>query len=68
MTELAPECCIVCGIARPEVCDDSEWTYIAGARPVGSLACSNKCLTIAIQRHKRTGRVDCPKEQTNHEQ
>lgn len=68
MLELAPECCIVCGDARPDICGDGVWSYLIGATPVGALACSDKCLAIAIRRHSLTGRVDCPKEQMNHEQ
>ena len=43
-----------------EAVNGSDWTYLAGATPLGALVCSKDCLAIALQRHNRTGRVDSP--------
>lgn len=58
MPELAPEGCVVCGKERPEVDHEQTWRYIADATPAGALACSDACLSVALERHQKTGRVD----------
>lgn len=71
MTELAPESCIVCGKERPKgqdifrqlqeqkfVVDQYTWIYLAGAEPVGSMACGAECAAVAIERFNTTGRCD----------
>ena len=60
-TEIAPECCIVCGKENPHINNAANWSYLAGSTPIGAMACSKPCLDVAIQRHKTTGRVDTPK-------
>lgn len=59
--ELAPEQCIVCGKkpAKDEAARKAEgWVYLAGATPLGALACGAECAVVAVERWKRTGRVD----------
>ena len=53
--ECAPEGCIVCGSMV-----GMKGTYLAGAKPMGAVACLGKCTEVAIERHKKTGRVDVP--------
>ncbi len=58
--ELARPNCIVCGHKHPEIENSPGWTYLAGSRPIGALTCSDACLKIALERFKKTGRVDAP--------
>lgn len=57
VTELAPEECIVCGKPKPTL-------YLAGAVPVGSMACSADCAEVAIERFMQTGRCDARGEKS----
>lgn len=56
--EIAPECCIVCWKENPKIPNAPGWTYLAGATPIGSMACSEHCTNIAVERFKKTGRCD----------
>jgi hypothetical protein len=56
--DVAPEDCIVCGEKNPHIENAPGWTYLAGAVPLGAVACSLSCTAIAIDRFKRTGRCD----------
>lgn len=58
--ELAPFACIVCGKPKPEGVIENcpGWSYLAGAKPIGALTCSDDCLEVALERHRKTGRVD----------
>lgn len=65
MTELAPDACIVCGKKRPETPIGPRrypyphtWVYLAGAMPVGFMACSPECAEVAVERFLKTGRCD----------
>lgn len=58
MTEIARTGCIVCRKPHPGVENAPGWTYIAGAKPLGAMTCSDTCLKVAVDRYKRTGRVD----------
>lgn len=51
--KLAPEACIVCGKKPPHPLN-----YLAGADPVGSMACPGKCTETAIERVQKYGRTD----------
>lgn len=63
LSEMAPSGCIVCGKPKDYVCQPkTNWIYLAGAKPLGAVVCSVKCELEAIERHKRTGRVDAPEE------
>jgi Pyruvate/2-oxoacid:ferredoxin oxidoreductase delta subunit len=64
--EIAPNCCIVCGQAKPIKDREKKWSYIAGTRPPGAIVCSDKCLRKAIKRHETTGRVDTPEMRMYH--
>jgi hypothetical protein len=58
--EIAPEACIVCAKPAP-IADKAAgqgWRYLAGAKPLGSLACSQRCQDVAIRRFYKTGRCD----------
>jgi len=59
--EVAPAHCIVC-LKHPSGPHGTGWTYISGAYPLGSMACSKKCLEIALHRYSVTGRTDLPLE------
>jgi len=57
--ELAPEECIVCGKKKklpPGTVNT--WVYLAGATPLGSMACGPECATVAVERFVATGRCD----------
>jgi hypothetical protein len=56
--EVAPPCCIVCGKEKPDGENVPGWVYLANAEPVAALACSEACTRTAVERHRRTGRVD----------
>lgn len=56
--ELAPTACIVCGRKHPGGENVPGWAYLAGAQPIGSMACSPKCTEKAVERFHRTGRCD----------
>ena len=56
--EVAPDCCVVCGKAKPDGENVPGWAYLAGSVPLGALACSPACTTKAVERHHKTGRVD----------
>lgn len=59
--EVAPKACIVCGKPAPEGQSNVPgWSYLAGSKPVGAVTCSASCRDKAIDRHRRTGRVDTP--------
>jgi len=61
--EIAPDRCIVCNKPRPntkKAPPGTDWTYLSGSTPVGAMACTKKCADVAVERHKRTGRVDLP--------
>ncbi len=69
MTELAPDACIVCGKPRPLTPDgrqyqSSSWFYLAAATPLGSMACSPECATVAVERFQKTGRCDSTGEKS----
>jgi hypothetical protein len=57
---LAPEACIVCGKERPRfsLSETNTWVYLAGAKPLGSMACSPECAVVAVERFQSTGRCD----------
>jgi hypothetical protein len=61
-SNMAPSCCIVCGKPHPGGQNVPGWVYLAGAKPLGAIACSAHCGSIAGQRFARTGRVDAPEE------
>lgn len=55
--EFAAECCIVCDrVPTPQ--DGFEWSYYAGALPIGSMTCSKECHAVAMKRFERTKRLD----------
>jgi hypothetical protein len=58
----APHACIVCEKPAPHEPVDgampAPWIYLANAKPLGALACSESCLGTALKRHRETGRVD----------
>jgi predicted nucleic acid-binding Zn ribbon protein len=56
--ELAPNGCIVCKKPHPGGENVPGWTYLAGAKPLGALACSPQCTLEALQRFQKTGRCD----------
>jgi len=57
--ELAPEACIVCGKARRgKSSKPNTWVYLAGATPLGSMACGPECAQVAVARFLKTGRCD----------
>lgn len=60
--ELAPEACIVCGKAIPAIpkkrLSPNTWVYLAGATPLGSMACGPECAQVAVARFLKTGRCD----------
>jgi hypothetical protein len=57
--EVAPHACIVCKIPAPDKNEgEGAWIYMSGSIPIGALVCSTGCLSIAIERHNKTGRVD----------
>lgn len=58
--EAAPPCCVVCGKAHPGGENVPGWTCIAGALPMGAIACSPECTRKAVDRYMKTGRVDTP--------
>lgn len=52
--EVAPDReCIVCGKKLP-----TGGSYLVNAVPMGALACVGRCVNLALDRHRRTGRVD----------
>jgi len=55
---LAPAACIVCGKPQPTDAPTSGWTYLAGAKPIGSMACSDACAEEAVERFHLFGRCD----------
>jgi len=63
--ELAPEACIVCGKDRLTTLDEpSTWVYLAGATPLGSMACGPECTAVAVERFKATGRCDSKEQKS----
>jgi hypothetical protein len=59
--EMAPMACIVCNKAATDsllAAKHSQWIYLAGVVPLGSLACSGECARVAIERFRFTGRTD----------
>lgn len=56
--EIAPKSCIVCGKAHPGGKNLPDWSYLAGATPIGAITCSVDCLRTAIDRFQKTGRCD----------
>jgi ferredoxin len=56
--EIAPTACIVCGRKHPGGENVPGWSYLAGAIPLGSIACSEACAKKAVDRFNRTGRCD----------
>ncbi len=59
--EIAPAACIVCDLPHPGGENVPGWVYLAGATPLGAIACSAACAIIAARRFKETGRCDAPK-------
>jgi hypothetical protein len=53
--DIAPDGCIICRKKTPSA---EGWTYLAGSKPMGAVACSSKCTQEAIERFNRTGRCD----------
>lgn len=65
VTELAPEACIVCGKAKPSTPPEpNTWIYLAGATPLGSMACCPECAHVAVERFLKTGRCDAEGEKS----
>lgn len=62
LSAMAPSSCIVCGKPHPGGKNAPGWIYLAGAKPLGAVACSAKCGSVAGERFARTGRVDAPEE------
>jgi hypothetical protein len=63
--DIAPACCIVCQKKMPEQPVTTQWIYLAGATPIGAMVCSKGCLSIAVARHKTSGRVDIAEMRIN---
>lgn len=53
--------CIVCGLRRPDGSRSHHWgIYLAGSVPLGAIACSPSCASVAVDRMLTTGRADEP--------
>lgn len=50
--------CVVCARKHPGGDNVPGWVYLASSVPIGAMTCSEKCLRTALDRWKKTGRVD----------
>ena len=56
-SELEPFECIVCG-RKAKNKPLGGFVYLAGVKPIGAIACTGKCVAMALGRFAETGRCD----------
>ena len=66
--ELAPSACIVCGLPMTQITRSTyQWVYLAGAIPLGSMACGMNCALVALSMLARGKRADGKENRTGEE-